>query len=248
MRRAAAVILVLLLAAPGCAGAAEETTTVAPSTSTTAPTLTSSTTTSTAVPGGVPTPEELAAWLLTAEDLGGAWSAATELLPPGMSGGVVTDEAREQLPGLGVCPEAGPDAAAAAAAVAWLAFGYLQTPGAERPVFLGQGLFAGDPEQIEAVFNTLKEAMAVCAGVEQVPGDGPTQVTEPLPIPEVGDDRFGVKVTMTDGDFHDYLWYAFVRDGAVFMLLNLWEGTATDTVITGAQVDAIITTAAGRLP
>ena len=74
------------------------------------------------------------------------------------------------------------------------------------------------------------------------------QVTEPLPIPEVGDDRFGVKVTMTDGDFHDYLWYAFVRDGAVFMLLNLWEGTATDTVITGAQVGAIITTAAGKLP
>jgi len=78
--------------------------------------------------------------------------------------------------------------------------------------------------------------------------DGQMQVTEPLPIPEVGDDRFGVKVTMTDGDFHDYLWYAFVRDGAVFMLLNLWEGTATDTVITGAQVGAIITTAAGKLP
>jgi hypothetical protein len=135
MRRGVVAVAVVLLA--GCSGQGAATTlpttTTVTASSTTGGVATTSTTTSTTTatgPAEIPAPEELADRLLSAGDLGDAWTAAGELLPPGMTGGVVPDGVGDQLPRLGVCPEAGAGAAAAAAAVTWQAFGYLQTPGA----------------------------------------------------------------------------------------------------------------------
>jgi hypothetical protein len=199
----------------------------------------------------VPTPDELAAGRLTAEDLGGTWAVASELMPSRVPGGVVTEEIREQLPTLEMCPEAGAEAAAAAAAVEWQAVSTLTRPSAtaEWPIILGQFLFAGEPAEIEDIFLTLKEASVVCAGSEQTL-EGATEVSESMPVPPVGDDRFGIRVSISDAETDTYLSAAFVRDGAIFMFLDLWEttipGAAPD--LTQDEADTIISTAVAKLP
>jgi hypothetical protein len=207
--------------------------------------------TTTLAPAGIPTPEELAVGLLTAEDLGDTWTVASELMPSRTPSGVVTEEIREQLPTLEMCPEAGAEAAAAAASVEWQAFSTLvrTSATAEWPIILGQFVFAGDPAEIEGIFLTLKEASVVCAGSEQTP-EGATEVSEPMTVPAVGDDRFGIGVTISDAETDSHLSAAFVRDGAVFMFLDLWETTVPGAVpeLTQDEVDAIISTAVAKLP
>lgn len=244
---ACAVAVLAALVVGGCGGGDEQ---PAATTATTAASPASTTTTtvaaSTGVPAGMPSPEELAAGLVTADDLTGDWSVSSDLESLGVVPGVVTDETRAQLPSLEVCPEGGEEAAAAAASVTWHAFTVLETPGAENPITLGEFLSAGDPGDVGEMFGELLSGMVRCAGTEPV--DGGTEAAEVISLPDLGDDRLGVRVVTTGSGPASYLWAAFVRDGGVFMFLDVWEVTNGEPRITEAGFLALVTAAAGKLP
>jgi hypothetical protein len=163
-----------------------------------------------------------------------------------MAPGVVTDEMRAQLPTLDVCPEAGEEAANAAASVTWHAFTALETPGEENTIMLGEFLYAADPTEVQVVFETLRDGTLLCAEVEF--GGDDSEAAEVIPLPELGDDRLGVRIVTTEGDVRFHLWGAFVRDGPVFMFVDLWEATSGVPVTTSAQFTAFVTAAVGQLP
>jgi hypothetical protein len=198
----------------------------------------------------IPSPERLAASLVTVEDLGGLWSVASDLLSGGAVPGVVTDEVRGQLPSLSVCPEAGAEASVAAAAVEWHAFTILERPGGtpEQPIVLGEFLSAGDPADIEADFGLVRDGTLLCAGIERPAEGDATETAEVILLPGVGDDRFAVRAVTSDGEMGSYLWGAFVRTGGVFMFLDVWEVTSGEPATTTDEFIAILTAAVERLP
>ena len=87
--------------------------------------------------------------------------------------------------------------------------------------------------------------------------EGAPLVGAPMAVPPVGDDRIGEFDTYPQGfpgstnpGSPAYLHTAIIRDGPVLMAINIAEENAspTEQQLTQDDIDAIITTAAAKLP
>jgi hypothetical protein len=208
--------------------------------------------------GAVPTTIQLASVLLTGDDLPGQWEYTQ-----GRSGIFV------------FCPQASAESIRAADVLIWQADVQLDqipdgpsatpTPDPSTPVItVDQWLLADDPTQVEDTFTDLRAGIEACYGpssltVEGVAGtaDGAPLVSAPMAVPEVGDDRIGEFDSYPEGfpgSAHArspaYQSIAIIRDGPVLMMIGIGEENAspTDQQLTQDDIDAIITTAASKLP
>lgn len=207
--------------------------------------------------GAVPTAAQLASVLLTGEDLPGRWENAQ-----GRSGILVS------------CPKASAESMKAANSLVWQADVQLDqvpdgattsTASLSAPIItVDQWLLAEDPSQIEATFTALRDGIEVCYGPSTMTSsgvvgsaDGAPLVGAPMAVPEVGDDRVGELDSYPQGfpgsphaGAPAYLHTAIIRDGPVLMLINIAEEDASpdEPQLTQDQIDAIVTTAAAKLP
>ena len=206
--------------------------------------------------GAVPTPAQLASVLLTGDDLPGQWENTQ-----GRSGIFV------------FCPQASAESIEAADALTWQANVQLdQIPAGtatsdaspSAPIItVDQWLLAEEPSEVEATFTALRDGVQACMGATRVTSDGVTspdgveEVSAAMPVPEVGDDRVGEFDTYPQGfpgsphaGAPAYLHTAIIRDGPVLMAINIAEEDASPTgpQLTQADIDAIVTTAAAKLP
>jgi hypothetical protein len=208
--------------------------------------------------GAVPTPAELASVLLTGDDLPGEWENTQ-----GRSGIFV------------FCPKASEESIQAANALTWQANAQLDqipdgatatsTPNPTAPIItVDQWLLAEEPTQAQATFTALRDGIQACYGSSTLTSTGVAGTTDGLPldsapmtVPEVGDDRVGESDTYPQGfpgSAHAgspaYQHIAIIRDGPVLMMIGVGEENAspTDPQLTQADIDAIITTAAAKLP
>lgn len=198
--------------------------------------------------GAVPTPELLAESLLTADDLGGEWQLAPDANP-----GLLSEEAKATV-SLELCEEAGPEAVAAAAALDWQAgtqFTRGASPARGFGPFVQEVLLAGEPDQLESTFETIRSGAARCIGVSYSSEDGDMTIDD-LPLPTVGDDRVGQWHRQAGESVSGYRWdvrTVLVRDGAVMMMLMEIEVTpSADPVVGQTELDGIVTAAVDNLP
>lgn len=213
--------------------------------------------------GAVPTPEELAAVLVTEDDLAGEWAVT-----PGPGGepasGVVTEEQQEMLPRVQLCPEASAESVDAADGLAWQAFTMLDmTPQdpldmvagdrAGRMMLVQEYLLADDPAQVAETYGLVAAGMAACLGEVGEDDDGHTGTSEAVSVPEVGDERFAELDTIREPGDVEAVWYVeqvLVRDGPVLMYLAVTEVTVGEGVarqLSTQDVDAVVSAAAAGI-
>lgn len=198
----------------------------------------------------VPTQEDLAASLLTVDDLGGEWLAV-----PDFPSGILSDEMRSEFSLPELCAEADADAVAAAAGLEWqvgAGFSRGEVPEQGYVPTLAHLMLAGEPDQIAATFEALRDGLAACAGTDQVfEGEGTFRVEE-VSLPDAGDDRIGLRYQQTDAPadhVHFDLRLMLVRDEAVIMWLNETEIiVATEPTVAVDELGTIVTAAVGNLP
>lgn len=175
----------------------------------------------------VPSAEELAGHLVATETYEGTWSVnVPEDAPEGAETGVVPEEMQTLLSRMELCPEASAEAKAAMQDLRWLAFRQLDLdvddpirPPDDRTghmVFVQEFLTSGEPDEIEATFELLRDGMQACLGEIPAGEEGPGMAEE-MQLPEVGDDRYGVLATVEEaGGWAEWrLHSALVRDGAI---------------------------------
>jgi hypothetical protein len=207
--------------------------------------------------GAVPTPAELASVLLTGDDLPGQWENTQ-----GRSGIFV------------FCPQASAESIQAADALTWQANVQLdQIPAGAATsdasptapiITVDQWLLAEEPSQVEATFTALRDGMQACYGQSTLTStgvvgsaDGLPVDSAPMAVPVVADDRIGEFDSYPQGfpgSPHEgapaYQSLAIIRDGPVIMMISVGEENASPTgpQLTQADIDAIVTTAAAKLP
>lgn len=215
-------------------------------------------------------PEDLAAVLVTPEDLGEGWSVTPDPETGGTSG-VVSEEMRDMLPRIQFCGKASAEAVAAAKSLRWDAFRQLNLatetemsqptspePG-ERPehdlVFVQEFLMSGDPAEVEATYDALESGVRACWGERTVTEDGEKDRTLRLRVPAVGEDRVGTRdiVTEPGPGRHAAKWdlrSVLARDGEVLFSIMVAEVTTpkVEPVLDEAAVADIVTTIADKLP
>jgi hypothetical protein len=213
--------------------------------------------------GVVPTAEQLASVLVTEDDYEGTW---TVNVPPdaqmGVSG-VVAEEQQAMLPRIEFCDRASAESRAAAEALRWQAFRQLDQS-EEDPldmasgdrvghvIFVQEYLTSGDPAAIEATFTALRDGMRACQGAIPAGEEGPG-MTEPMAIPDVGDDRYGDLTNLGEagGDAYWLLHNSLVRQGTVLMDLQVVDivmGEGVQPEFTSEDIATFLTAAVEKLP
>lgn len=212
--------------------------------------------------GAVPTVEELASALVTEDDYAGQW---TVNVPPDSqmaTPGVVPDNQQELLPRIELCAKASEESRSVADALRWQAFRQLDQSeedpidmaGGDRVghlIFVQEFLLTGDPAEVEASFNALRDGMRACQGRIPAGEEGPGK-SEPMIIPEVGDDRYGELTTLQEagGGAYWLLHNSLVRQGPVLMDLQVVDivmGKGVQPAFTTEDIDAFLTTAVEKL-
>jgi hypothetical protein len=211
----------------------------------------------------VPTTEQLAAALVTADDYDGTW---TVNMPPDAEGaidGVVPEDQQEMLPRLELCDKASKASRAAAEALRWQAFRQIDQS-EENPIDMAEGdrvghmifvqeyLLAQDPAEVESTFKALSDGMRACQGQIPAGEEGPGK-SEPMTLPEVGDDRYGDLTTLAEagGGAYWLLHNSLVRQGPVLMDLQVVDivmGTGLQPAFTNEDIGTFLTTAVEKLP
>jgi hypothetical protein len=199
----------------------------------------------------IPTAEQLASVLVTEDDYPGDWTINEG--PEGSEAalsGVVPEDQRELLPTIELCDAASPESRAAAEGVRWMAFRQLDLavddpiqPPDDRSghmVFVQEFLLSGEPDEIEATFELIREGMEACLGDIPAGDEGPGTAEE-MTIPDVGDDRYGVLTTFEEaGGWAEWrLHDALVRQDAVLMLLNVVDIRAGEGVEPYYSIDTV---------
>ena len=200
--------------------------------------------------GGLPTQQDLAAALLTAEDLGGEWLAV-----PDFASGILSDEMRGEISLPDLCSAADAAAVEAAAGLEWqvgAAFSRGEAPPNGYVPTLVELMLVGEPGDIASTFEALRRGLAACAGTDQVfEGEGTFRIEE-VSLPGVGDDRIGLRYQQTDAPanhVHFDMRPMLVRDGAVIMWLNETEITrAAEPAVPVGELGDILTAAVENLP
>lgn len=208
-----------------------------------------------------PPAEEVASSLMSPADLGGDW--AVNPGPddaPMPDSGIVTDDVRPMLPKVGFCELATADQQAAVDAVRWQAFRQFDMTPADpvdppsdptgNMVFAQQFLLGAEPEAVTTAFTAMRDGLEACLGELPADDEGPGFAAETT-VPTVGDDRYGVLTTIEEAG-GDALWRlhtVVVRKATVLMVITVVDIVMGDVEpqLTSADVDAIVTTAAGRL-
>jgi hypothetical protein len=211
----------------------------------------------------VPTAEQLAATLATPETYEGDWSVNAG--PDGTeqaASGVLTAEQQELVPTMELCDEASPESRAAADTLRWTVFRQLDLA-VEDPidvprdreghlVFLQEAMTSGDPAEMASTFALLREGMQACLGDHPAEDEGGVATLTELAVPEVGDARYGVLLTMEEAEgwaewrIHENL----VQDGPVLMLLNVVDiraGEGVEPYYSTDDVGGMLTTAVDQL-
>ena len=211
----------------------------------------------------MPTAEQLAAALVTADDYDGEW---TVNVPPDAQSaidGVVPENQQEMLPTIEFCGKASTESHSAADALRWQAFRQIDQS-EENPIDMATGdrvghmifvqefLVAGDPAEVESTFNALRDGMRACQGKFPAGEEGPGKA-EPMTIPDVGDDRYGVLTTLEEagGGAYWLLHDSLVRQGPVLMDLQVVDivmGEGVQPAFTTEDIDMFLTTAVEKLP
>lgn len=209
----------------------------------------------------VPSAERLASALITVDDQEGEWSVNT---PPEGAGipasGVVPADLQDALPAIELCDRASAASRAAVDGLRWKAFRQLDLTEADpidppgdrrgRMVFVQEFLTSGTPAETAATFGLIRDGMRACLGALPAGEEGPGTATS-MALPEVGDERYGVLVTVREaGGWAEWrLHNALVRRGGVLMLMDVVEiraGVRPGYSVT--DVGAFVTTAVDRLP
>ena len=225
----------------------------------------------------VPSAEVLAAALITPEDLPGDWTV--QEIYDGESGS--PDGQEEELGQmLGFCGLAPAMSQAAAEAIQWKA-GRVLDQTVENPLFdydetkfsseqdpsgqfvqAGDYLASGDPMQIKATFDALRDGFLACWGdFGPSSEDQYTYTVQGLALPDVGDSRTGERTTgtwtspATGQTYRDISARALVRNGPVLILVDLFQSSGGDGVAPLYTEDEFahlvadtVTTAVGKLP
>lgn len=210
----------------------------------------------------VPTPDELASSLVEPANLDGDWT-----VPPPPEGveasasGVVSEAQRAMLPSFELCEEADPEAIAAADDLVWMAFRELELttddpidPPDDRSghlIFLQEFVTADDPDETTATFELLRDGLTACLGDIPAGEEGPGTAAT-MPLPDVGEDRFGTLVTIEEaGGWAEWrLHSALVRDGAVMTWIVIGDIRAGDGVepyFSESDIDTIVQTISDRV-
>ena len=206
----------------------------------------------------VPTAEQMASTLVTADDFDGAWTVNE---PPDASAaflsGVVSDDERDRLLQLDLCDKASAESSAAAESLRWQAFRQLDltvddpieltvddptdpTDRTGHMVFVQEFLTSAEPDEIETTFELIRDGMLACLGDDPADQGGPGTV-ETVTIPDVGDDRSGflISVGQADASADGRLYNILVRRGPVLMLIVVADVTAGEGVEPQFSIDDI---------
>lgn len=227
--------------------------------------------TSTAPSTSTPTAEDLAAALLTGEELEqivpvadvdarGGWRLPGYFATwPHGSPGVIPQDERSAVKPLEALGEICPAANGSEAGFSWDAHtGYGSTPGGDQHVAtFFEWRLGDDPSQVEATFDDLREMLASCVGLGTTLDGGEFSI-DAVQVPEVGDDQYavdfhgtltadtgtgdGATITMTSSQK-----YVIVRDGAVLTLVALWD-SGPELFFGDDDVDAILTASIDKAP
>ena len=203
----------------------------------------------------VPTAADLAEDLIDVDTFDGDW---TVNVPPGVEdaeSGIVTDEMQEMLPSLDLCDEATDASRAAAESVEWMAFRQIDLqvddpiePPDDRSgnmVFVQEFLIAGEPSEIEELFELLRDGTEACLGEIPAGEEGPG-VSEEIELPDIGDDRFGALNVFTEaGDWAEWRIHGgLIRDTTVLAMITVIDIRAdADPYYTPDQVGDMMATA-----
>lgn len=198
-----------------------------------------------------PTAEQLAGRLVDVGTYDGVWTVNRGPDDGSdMSSGVIPEDQRDLLPGVELCDAAGADARAASESLRWLAYRQIDLtvddpiePPADRAghmVFVQQFLTAGDRDELAATFELLRAGSDACLGPLEATEEGPGEAAT-MPVPEVGDARFGVLTTIAEGGgWAEWRLYdAFVLDGDVLMSFVVVDIRAGDGVEPYYSIDDI---------
>lgn len=215
-----------------------------------------------AVPDGatVPGARQVAAMLLTPEDLGTDWTVNTGPGDgPDLSSGVIPSEARDLVPRPELCQTADPEAAAAVEAIDWLAFRQLDlavadpiAPPKDRTghlIFVQELITANQPDATERSFVALRDGLASCLGDIPAGDEGPGTATT-LDVGAIGDESAGVLTIVEEagGQAEWRLHTVLIRRGPVLVALTVVEIRAgTDPQLETADVLGIAAAASARL-
>ena len=212
--------------------------------------------------GVVPTAEQLAAALVTQDDFDGTWTVNVPPDAQAMVNGVVPEEQQDMLPRIAMCDAASADSRAAGDALRWQAFRQLDQT-ADDPIDMAAGdrvghlifvqefLRSGDPAEIEATFNALRDGLTACQGEIPAGEEGPGR-TEPMAIPALGDDRYGEVSTVEEAGGGGYwlLHNSLVRQGAVLMQMQVVDivmGDGVEPEFSAEDIESFLTTAVDKL-
>jgi hypothetical protein len=213
--------------------------------------------------GAVPTAEQLASVLVTADDFDGKWTVNVPRDAQTATPGVVPETQQEMLPKIEFCGKASEESRSAADALQWQAFRQLDQS-EENPIdmaagdrvghmiFVQQFLMSGDPAEVETTFNALRDGMRACQGKIPAGEEGPGKA-EPMTIPDVGDDRYGDLTTLEEsgGGAYWLLHNSLVRQGPVMMDLQVVDivmGKGVQPAFTTEDIGTFLTTAVEKLP
>jgi hypothetical protein len=213
--------------------------------------------------GVVPTAEQLASVLVTAEDYAGTWTVSVPPDAQDANSGVMTEAQQEMLPRIALCDKASAESRAAADAVRWQAFRQLEQSEDDpidmaagdrvgHMIFVQEFLGSGDPAEIEATFTALRDGMQACQGEIPAGDEGPGK-SEPMVIPDVGDDRYADLTTLAEagGGAYWMLHNSLVRQGPVLMDLLVTDivmGDGVQPEYTTEEIGALLTAAVEKLP
>jgi hypothetical protein len=209
-----------------------------------------------------PTAEQMAAELVTVDSFDGAWTInAGPDDGTDMSSGVIPEDQRDMLPAAELCDTASPEAQAAVESLTWMAFRQLDLteddpidPPNDRSghlVFVQQFLTSGDADELATTFGLLRSGSEACFGPLASTEEGPGQA-EAMPVPAVGDARFGVLTTIEEaGGSAEWLLYnAFVLDDDVlmsFLVVDIRAGDGVEPYYSTDDIDAMISIAADTM-
>ena len=213
--------------------------------------------------GAVPTAEQLASALVTEDDYDGQWAVNVHPDSQMATPGVVSESQQEMLPKIEFCTKASEESRSAADGLRWQAFRQLDQS-EENPIDMATGdrvghmifvqefLLSGDPGEVETTFNALRDGMRACQGKFPAGEEGPGK-TEPMTIPDVGDDRYGELTTMEEagGGAYWLLHNSLVRQGPVLMDLQVVDivmGAGVQPAFTTEDIGTFLTTADDKLP